>query len=273
MKKTLITLALLSASSAHANFLYDTNIFLNSAAERSSFAPSVLASGDATGMLNLHMDAQGAVFNGGTITGSYQFYANSPSGFGPHINTYTNITYTLGTTSGTIIDYNYNGTGTWLVEFRFGSNWWEESGAASNATRDINAWNALSQAPNLSLRYNPVAAAAKTGSMSCVGASCSQWGIGPLGLEGLVLQVNVDQNHSFALLGGGVKMMEFTGINGITQTQIEGYIGAPCLTGDPYCGTNNYVAPSIVPVPASLWLMGSGLLGLAGIARRKNPSQ
>jgi hypothetical protein len=270
MKKTLITLALLSAGSAQANLLTNTFILLDGATERNSLAPSILSSGDATGILNLHMDTQGALFNGGTITGSYQFYANTASGFGPHINTYTNVTYTLGTSSGTILDFNYNGTGTWLAEYRFGGDWNNlGNGTASDATRDINAWSTVSQAPVSSLRNNNGAAVATNGSMSCAGASCSPWGNNSFGLEGLVIQLNVDQNHGFTVLGGSVKMMEFTGINGIAQTQIEGYIGAPCLSGDPYCGTNNYVAPSIVPVPASVWLMGSGLLSLAGVARRK----
>ena len=31
----------------------------------------------------------------------------------------------------------------------------------------------------------------------------------------------------------------------------------------------NFVAPAAVPVPAAVWLFGSGLLGLVGVARRK----
>lgn len=34
-------------------------------------------------------------------------------------------------------------------------------------------------------------------------------------------------------------------------------------------GTANVEAPSSVPVPAAVWLMGSGLIGLAGVARRR----
>ena len=30
-----------------------------------------------------------------------------------------------------------------------------------------------------------------------------------------------------------------------------------------------FVTPSAVPIPSALWLFGSGLLGLVGIARRK----
>ena len=32
---------------------------------------------------------------------------------------------------------------------------------------------------------------------------------------------------------------------------------------------NGGVCPSPVPIPASIWLFGSGLIGLVGIARRK----
>ena len=31
-------------------------------------------------------------------------------------------------------------------------------------------------------------------------------------------------------------------------------------------------APAVIPVPAALWLFGSGLLGLVGIAKRKKTS-
>ena len=36
------------------------------------------------------------------------------------------------------------------------------------------------------------------------------------------------------------------------------------------CGPGNWLYSSVVvPIPAALWLFGSGLLGLVGIARRK----
>jgi len=52
--------------------------------------------------------------------------------------------------------------------------------------------------------------------------------------------------------------------------------------GDRFCPTSAYFAgqmgslpppnPSAVPLPAAAWLFGTGLLGLAGIARRRKPS-
>lgn len=41
------------------------------------------------------------------------------------------------------------------------------------------------------------------------------------------------------------------------------------LLGDAAAGIDNYKAVGPVPVPAAVWLFGSGLLGLIGIARRK----
>jgi hypothetical protein len=266
MKKTLITLALLSAGSAQASFTTYMRVGLVSAAERSSFAPAFLSPADATGILDIQTETNGAIFNGGTITGSYQFYGN-PGSFGTHINTYTNVTYTLGSTSGTITDFDYNGTGTWLVEYRFGGDWLHlGDGTALDPTRDINAWNKLSQAPSASLRNNSGAAVATTGGMTCVGAGCSNWGSNSLGLEGVILRFNVDQNNGFALLGGDITLMEFTGSAGVLQTQIYGGICNIECTGD-----NNYQLPS-VPVPSSFWLLGSGLLGLMGVKRRNKIS-
>jgi hypothetical protein len=51
----------------------------------------------------------------------------------------------------------------------------------------------------------------------------------------------------------------------------DGVMGLPMASGGPFAGFNaNFNANmSPVPVPAALWLFGTGLLGLAGIARRK----
>lgn len=55
------------------------------------------------------------------------------------------------------------------------------------------------------------------------------------------------------------------GLNDLAWNEIGDYrLGVSCLFGD--CPT---AAPSAVPVPAAVWLFGSGLLGFVGITRHK----
>lgn len=55
----------------------------------------------------------------------------------------------------------------------------------------------------------------------------------------------------------------------------DGIMGIPMAAGGPFAGFNaNFNAnmspiPSSVPVPAAVWLFGSGLIGLAGVAKRR----
>jgi hypothetical protein len=55
----------------------------------------------------------------------------------------------------------------------------------------------------------------------------------------------------------------------------DGVMGIPMATGGPFAGFNaNFNAnlaptPKVVPIPATAWLFGSGLLGLISVARRK----
>lgn len=59
----------------------------------------------------------------------------------------------------------------------------------------------------------------------------------------------------------------------------DGIMGIPMPAGGPFAGFNaNFNAnlsptpDAVVPIPAAAWLFGSGLLGLAGVARRKKGS-
>jgi len=53
-------------------------------------------------------------------------------------------------------------------------------------------------------------------------------------------------------------------------------MGIPMVAGGPFAGFNAGFnatmtpTPKVIPVPAAVWLFGSGLLGLVGISRRKN---
>jgi len=87
----------------------------------------------------------------------------------------------------------------------------------------------------------------------------------------------VTANLSLALVaemtnaGGTIDIQGPDGV-GITQEGI-------CITGDPLCTTATAfrqiargsitTQPQVIPIPAAVWLFGSGLLGLVGMARRK----
>lgn len=59
-----------------------------------------------------------------------------------------------------------------------------------------------------------------------------------------------------------------SGLGKISATQFSSANGNATWT----LGTNgnlSYIAPAAVPVPAAAWLLGSGLIGMVGVARRK----
>jgi hypothetical protein len=67
-----------------------------------------------------------------------------------------------------------------------------------------------------------------------------------------------------SLTGGRVEG-GFSGITGFTDPTDIGL----SLLGQTFSGAGNAKLGAVVPVPAAVWLFGSGLLGLAGIARRR----
>ncbi len=74
----------------------------------------------------------------------------------------------------------------------------------------------------------------------------------------------------------GIRVVNVWNINadGSLTTAVT---GAPGMENGPFPGFNavfnltspGLITPSAVPVPAAVWLFGSGLLGLVGVARRK----
>ena len=72
--------------------------------------------------------------------------------------------------------------------------------------------------------------------------------------------------NDFSSLGNAaIQLFGFTG-NGTTG-KLQSYIlGTATLAAN---GTLNITTPSAVPLPAAVWLLGSGLLGLFGVSRRR----
>ena len=68
-----------------------------------------------------------------------------------------------------------------------------------------------------------------------------------------------DLNGAFTITNNGVNDVDLTDviISNFAGTALPSNIATVTIT------------PSAVPVPAAIWLFGSGLIGLAGIARRK----
>ena len=55
----------------------------------------------------------------------------------------------------------------------------------------------------------------------------------------------------------------------LVSPELAGALGTPGLAGTDAGMALVDARSTVVPIPASLWLFGSGLLGLAGVARRK----
>lgn len=108
--------------------------------------------------------------------------------------------------------------------------------------------------------------------------------ISSLGGSGAVGEETTQLAYSFDLLLSDIGLAAFSGQSiGFVGTYInpsapflsnEGY-GSGLPTSNPgstsvaFTGSEQYET-SVVPIPAAVWLFGSGLLGLIGIARRSN---
>ena len=88
-------------------------------------------------------------------------------------------------------------------------------------------------------------------------------------------EIAVDRASDVTAISNGIWSID-TGsstINFSIDLAGTGLLASPdlALHWGPSCGNDviEGLAPSVVPVPAAVWLFGSGLLGLVGVARRK----
>ena len=113
------------------------------------------------------------------------------------------------------------------------------------------------------------------GFFGSIGAVGSTWTVGAA-CTGCATSATAD--WAFGPFGGsvGAVPMAMTTLNSAFPTVADGVSGSPMTTA-PFPGFNaNFDFTSItatntgtVPVPAAVWLFGSGLVGLAGVARRR----
>jgi hypothetical protein len=64
----------------------------------------------------------------------------------------------------------------------------------------------------------------------------------------------------------GITMSDFDVLSSIPPGDIRAFVALKFVQGP---GDDSAYGAAVVPVPAAVWLFGSGLLGLVGVARRK----
>ena len=82
------------------------------------------------------------------------------------------------------------------------------------------------------------------------------------------MSLNVFDPTLITLKDGSGTLYHWYYFEGMTGTDLSGTWDASVIFGGSAVSTVN--AYSVVPVPAAVWLFGSGLLGLIGVARRKS---
>lgn len=77
-----------------------------------------------------------------------------------------------------------------------------------------------------------------------------------------------ESNYGFAITGRFDSLSDPDG-DGDLNLYNNYFVSSGPYTDAPHSGFGPRISPSVIPVPAAVWLMGSGLLGLVAVARRK----
>jgi hypothetical protein len=147
---------------------------------------------------------------------------------------------------------------------------------ASDGTYTPYGYTGIGPVPIATTAWNTTNTAACDGNPVDPGANCM--GVATSGILPLVFDTVSNPSDTSPNIGGGIggnpmQAGPFAGSNAnfdVTVMTPTGYDANATLP--PNCNfdpSGNCFQPPSVPVPAAVWLFGSGLLGLVGVARRK----
>ena len=174
------------------------------------------------------------------------------------------INFSTGTagSGGTISDVN--GDGSYITGTNINIGVLEAVGTSADGVYSTNAFLDFDTGGNTITVTGTVAGLGINSDIVLLSGSFSGWTYGSTGLSASFSGSGVDTKHNDLLTALGVPL----------NTQFE-YFGFTLgydfdLDGNATAISTSVLNTSVVPVPAAAWLFGSGLLGLVGIARRKN---
>jgi hypothetical protein len=143
---------------------------------------------------------------------------------------------------------------------------------AGDNTTNLTHWSALSTSTTAgigNINTNIAAEAGNPSTSSVEGSSAAGAGVWdsatPSGIEGWYSNGAVTSNT----LGGSENLYYVTGNGGATAKVAYSVIGTASLSAAGLTLSGASSPPPPVPLPPAVWLLGSGLLGFAGVARRR----
>ena len=255
-----------------------------------------ILSADWSGLFTL-LDSSGA----GIQSRSYPYYADPTWGYGFRTQVSGTMTFDLATGSGsaTVNSFDLFGAPTvataitmqvidpanGLVQANMGFNWSSANGIPVSLILDARGFfGAISQGVATSDVIDQATVAGYGALPASNGINWGTFPVGPVPMATTSLDTTLISSASVACaddVANGVANGNCLGLNPSSELGViagdDGIGGSPVIDG-PFPGLNpNFDITAIhinavtseIPVPAAVWLFGSGLIGLIGVAKRK----